>query len=105
MSKKYGKGKTERYVMLRHWLLDSPAYKSLSANAQALYLHMARRYNGSNNGVIPYSVREAAEALHIGMATASNTLRVLQDRGFIVRTKKGAFSHKPELAKSPVGYR
>lgn len=95
MKRGYGKSKTgrERYVMLRHWLLDSPAWQSLTGNARALYMEMARRYNGTNNGLILYSVREA-RGLHISPATASRLLRILQDRGFIVCTKKGAFSLK-----------
>src|SRR6516225_3840164 len=95
MKRGYGKSRTgrERYVMLRHWLLDSPAWQSLPGNARALYMELARRYNGSNNGRILYSVREAI-GLHISPATACRLLRILQDRGFIVCTKKGAFSLK-----------
>src|SRR6516162_7111654 len=75
--------KSERYVKLRYWLLDSIAWKSLPAAARALYLEIAKRYNGSNNGRIPYSVREAVKAVHISATTASRMLRILQDRGFI----------------------
>ena len=92
--KNKGRGKSERYVKLRLWLLDAPAWKSLPANARALYIELARRYNGSNNGRISYSVREAAQALRVSLSTASHLLRNLQDRGFIVCTKRGAFSLK-----------
>jgi hypothetical protein len=86
--------KKERYVMLRYWLLKSQAWNSLSGNARALYIEIARRYNGSNNGRIPYSVREAKQSLHISSDTASRLLDILQDRGFIVCTKRGGFSLK-----------
>jgi hypothetical protein len=86
--------KKERYVMLRYWLLKSQAWNSLSGNARALYVEIARRYNGSNNGRISYSTREAGQSLHISPCTAGRLLRVLQDRGFIVCTKRGAFSLK-----------
>ena len=92
--KNKGRGKSERYVKLRLWLLDAPAWKSLPANARALYIELARRYNGSNNGRISYSVREAAQALRVSLSTASHLLRILQDRRFIVCTKRGAFSLK-----------
>jgi hypothetical protein len=62
--------------------------------ARALYIEIAERYNGRNNGQIPYSVREGCEALHISKSTSKQLLDFLQDRGFIVRTKKGAFSMK-----------
>src|SRR5262249_53552518 len=92
--KRYKRGSTSPFVGLRHWLIDSAAWKSLSCNARALYIQLARKYNGRNNGHISYSVREACEDLHIGNATAHRAFRQLQDRGFIVCTKKGAFSWK-----------
>jgi hypothetical protein len=88
------RGHAERYVSLRYWLLQSSAWRSLPGNARALYVELARRYNGGNNGRIPYSVRQAFQDLHIGKTAAALALQVLQDRGFIVRTKKGSFSMK-----------
>jgi hypothetical protein len=83
-----------RYVKLRHWLLNSQAWNSLSGNARALYVELAQRYNGSNNGRIPYSVREAVRALHVSKATVSRLFMELEDHGFVIRTKRGAFSLK-----------
>jgi hypothetical protein len=94
--KNKGRGKSERYVWLRFWLLDSPAWKSLPVGARALYVEIARRYNGSNNGRIPYSIREVERSLHISDSTACRLLKILQDRGFIVCTKRGAFSLKAD---------
>jgi hypothetical protein len=88
------RGHTERYVALRYWLLQSQAWRSLPGNARALYIELAARYNGSNNGRIPFSVRQAIQALHISGHTASRLLLLLQDCGLIVCTKKGAFSMK-----------
>jgi hypothetical protein len=90
MSKKH----RERYVGLRYWMLQSRAWRSLPGNARALYIELAARYNGGNNGRIPYSVREAKAALHISRDTASHLLGILQARGFLVCTKRGAFSLK-----------
>jgi hypothetical protein len=87
------RGRTERYVWLRFWLMDSPAWQSLPCNARALYVELAKRYNGNNNGRISYGVRQA-RGLHIGKTAAGQALWFLQDRGFIVCTKKGAFSLK-----------
>jgi hypothetical protein len=60
------KVKESRHVRLYHWFLKSEAWRSLSPNARALYLEIVERYNGSNNGRIGFSIRDAAEALHIG---------------------------------------
>jgi hypothetical protein len=93
MSKFKSEGK-ERYVLLRHWLLKSPAWRSLPVGARALYVELVLRYNGHNNGRISYSLREAVEALHISKSTADHLFTILQARGFIVCTRKGAFSLK-----------
>jgi hypothetical protein len=77
-----GKGKYERYVKLRYWLLDSRAWNSLPGNAHSLYVRIVQRYRGNNNGQVPYSVREAAQALHVNKATASRLFKLLEDRGF-----------------------
>jgi DNA-binding transcriptional MocR family regulator len=92
--------KAPRHVRLYHWLMDSRAWQSLDANARAIYLEIGRRYAGagSNNGRIPYSVREAATALKISRATASRALAALEERGFVVPTVKGAFSVKKRHA-------
>jgi len=77
-------------------MMATDAWKSLGCIERAMYLDIAARYAGygSNNGKIHYSVREAAARLRIGKSSAARALGVLQDRGFIVATKKGAFSLK-----------
>jgi hypothetical protein len=75
-------------------MMDTAAWKSLSGNQRAIYVEMAARYNGRNNGRISYIVREAAESLHIGKSTAARDLAVLRERGFIIPRIKGAFSLK-----------
>jgi hypothetical protein len=90
--------KLPRHVMLFHHMLDSQAWKSLGVIPRAVYLDMAKRYYGTNNGRIGYSIRCAVDELHIGNATAKRALDVLEDRGFIVATKRGAFSLKQRHA-------
>ena len=87
-----------RHVRLYHWVLKTAAWKSLSAEARAIYIEMSARYHGTNNGQIPYSVREAANSLRIGKTTAARAIEMLQDRGFIVAMTKGAFSLKTRHA-------
>lgn len=101
MSRSYKNGRTgksPRHVRLYHYMLHSKAWLSLSANARAIYIEIASRYAGVNNGRIPYAVRDAAAALRIGTATASRALTELQERGFLVPVTKGAFSFKKRHA-------
>ena len=85
---------SERYLKLRYWLLRSPAWQSLPGLARALYIDIAMRYNGSNNGRMSYSVREGAAALNVTKDTIARALKLLQERGFIVCTKVAHFTVK-----------
>jgi hypothetical protein len=91
---RYGRRNGSRYVMLNHWLLESPAYLSLSAPARAVYVEIVRLYNGANNGKLALSVRTAAERCRIARNTAGRALAELQDRGFIECVRPGGFSLK-----------
>jgi hypothetical protein len=90
--------KLPRHTMLFHYMQDSQAWKSLGAIPRAVYLDIAKRYYGSNNGQVGYSIRCAAAELHIGKATAKRALDHLEDRGFIVAVKRGHFKLKARHA-------
>ena len=92
------KNKSARHVRLYHFITGCPAWRDLDAVARAIYIDIARRYAGMNNGRIPYSVREAAAELRVSTATASRALAKLTDHGFIVPVVKGAFSFKKRHA-------
>jgi len=93
-------GKALRHVRLYHYMTDSAAWHDLGPVARAIYCEIAKRYagDGSNNGRIPYSIRQAAAELRISPATASRGLRELQTHGFIIPVTKGAFSLKKRHA-------
>src|SRR5262245_42852387 len=84
----------ERFVRIRHCLLRSAAWRSLPADACALYVEIASRYNGRNNGYIAYSIREGAERFRAGRATVHQAQRLLEERGIIVCRKRGSFDIK-----------
>jgi predicted DNA-binding transcriptional regulator YafY len=81
-------------------MMQTPAWKSLSGNQRAIYVEMVARYNGSNNGRIHFSAREAAAAVHVSKATAGRDLAVLQDRGFIIAMIRGGFNVKDKQAQA-----
>jgi HTH domain len=85
-----------RYVALTHWMMRAEAWRSLDCIARCAYIEMAARYAGpgSNNGRLPYSLREMAEKLNVSKPTAQRAFHKLKERGFIVETKHGAFSLK-----------
>ena len=56
-------GAHARHVRLYHFMMKTAAWHNLSANARAIYVEIGSRYGGagSNNGRIPFSVREAVK--------------------------------------------
>ena len=90
------KTKMLRHVRVYHYFMQTAAWRSLKALERAIYIEIAARYagDGSNNGRIGYSIREAASTFKVGKSSAARALETLQDRGFIVARKKGAFSLK-----------
>lgn len=91
---KHSRDKLPGHTMLFRYMQESQAWKSLGAIPRAVYLDIAKRHFGTNNGRIGYSIRCAVDELHIGNATAKRAIDELQDRGFIVCVKRGAFSLK-----------
>jgi DNA-binding transcriptional regulator YhcF (GntR family) len=93
MSRKH-RTNQQRFVQLFHWEIKTAAWKDLSATTRALYVEIKARYHGTNNGMIGYSVRQAADDLKISKSTASRAFGELVSHGFIVAEQKGSFSYK-----------
>jgi hypothetical protein len=55
----------------------------MSPGPRALYIELKRRFNGSNNGEIYLSHRDAANALNVHRNTVGPWFRELEQRGFI----------------------
>jgi hypothetical protein len=86
------------HVRFYRFELESPAYRSLSAFARALLVELKGLHNGSNNGELFLSVREAAARLNCSRMTADRALHDLVDRGFIRARQNGSFSWKQRHA-------
>ncbi|MFD0911041.1 helix-turn-helix domain-containing protein [Ruegeria arenilitoris] len=94
--KRYKRG-AGRHVQLPEWLQASEAWATLPPGPRALYIEIKRRYNGSNNGDIYLSHRNAAAALNVHRNTVGPWFRELQERGFITMTQP------PHLGPSGIG--
>jgi hypothetical protein len=92
------KSKPARHVRLYYWFMDTAAWKSLPPAAKVVYVGLVRHYNGSNNGKIGYSDRQAGGDAGVSHSTGWRMLRLLEDRGFIALTRRGAFSRKSRHA-------
>ena len=95
MSKVNKKGRSKSgppFVQLHHYMLDCPAWASLSANDRAVYTAICRYYNGANNGRIGMGVRKAAAMAGINKDTVGRCFKALLDRGFIECSTPGGFN-------------
>ena len=88
----------KHWVQLEHYLLDSPAWKGLTANAKVIYIEIKKRYNGKNNGSLALSSRDAGDALNSSHHTGARALKELVDAGFLAVCTKSSFNRKVKLA-------
>lgn len=93
-----GLSRGDRFVRLEFYLLNSPAWLTLSPPAKALYVEVCKRYNGVNNGTISYSVREA-EAIGLSRSAAGRAFDELQERGFLRVARESSFTLKTKEAR------
>jgi hypothetical protein len=83
------------FLKLEKWIFQHPAFRALTLTARALLLELIARHNGSNNGCIGLGEREAAAALQLSdRAAVRRAFAELQERGFIVCTRRGGFNRK-----------
>lgn len=90
-----GRSKTTGpFIQLHHWMLKTPAWRALKASSRAVYLEVAGRYNGVNNGALALSARDAAGLCNINKDTATQAFRQLIEHGFLECVTPGGFSRK-----------
>lgn len=88
-----GSDPTVRFVSLRHYLLNSQAWRTMPEAACKLLIDVWKRYNGVNNGEISYGCREA-KALGYSRWKSARMFAVLIERGFLVVVRESTFARK-----------
>jgi hypothetical protein len=81
-------------------MMKTPAWQSLAIGPRQLLVELYNLYNGSNNGQLFLSVRDAAKRLHVTPNTVSPWFGVLIETGFIKVAQRGTFSLKSRHATS-----
>lgn len=81
-----------RFVKLRHYMLNHPAWLSLRPAAMKVYVDLHSYFNGHNNGKNQYSLNHGVKRLSLGKHTVNAALAQLVDHGFIVCTKRSYFT-------------
>lgn len=89
-----GRSRTASFAMLPHFLLSSPAWRSLSLSGRATYIEIIALYVPGRNGRLAMSARTLAERLPISRATAARAVKEFSGRGFIEFINPGGFNVK-----------
>jgi Helix-turn-helix domain len=95
---KRGNEPKDRYFQVHFYMMRTEAWMALSATARAVYLQIGLRYNGSNNGRLALSVRDAASECNVAKDTAGKAFKELVALGFIEETRHGGLSRKTRVA-------
>lgn len=78
------------FTPLRHDLIASVEFNSLSLSAKVVFIAFCGRYTGFNNGAIAFQqTKEQAEKLNISDRTLKNGIKELIDTDFIEVTRLG----------------
>lgn len=94
MSDKFRRKKEPKHIRLYASITSSEAWRHLSGNAIKVLLALVARDDGTRNGSIAFSYREAAQVTGMSARTCWRCLIELQDKGFIACTDKGGFNRK-----------
>jgi len=89
-----GRSKYQAHIRIHRGITNSAAWKTLSSEATRLLILIWARHNGTNNGSISFSHREAREALRVGTRKVPAAFKELQERGFLICRSKGSFRWK-----------
>ncbi len=84
------------WVPMYRWEMDLPAYRLMSVYGRALLMEYRRKFNGSNNGEISMSAREAGILLCCDKDTAYKYQGELLEKGWIREVQKGSFNRKTD---------
>jgi hypothetical protein len=81
---------------LHHRLLKSAAWHQLTPLERCAYIEIAQIYDSKNNGQLAMSARLLASLIPCSLNSAYQSLRALEDAGFIDTVKRGKYAKKDE---------
>lgn len=88
-------GGVGRFIMVSRSLIHSPQFSTLSPTSRALFFELQAMFNGTNNGALFLSCKDAGERLGLSDLKAVRTaFDELRNLGFITETVGASFSIK-----------
>ncbi len=89
-----GRGKIPPFLMIPHWIIDTPEFAALKGTPLKLLVDLSRQYNGKNNGDLSPSTLRQRWRSHDTLLNAALALVV---GGWIVKTRQGGLGMGPDL--------
>lgn len=83
-----------RHIRLYHWITGTAAWRALSGTAIKVLLALVRLDDGTRNGQIFFSDRQAAKETGLSRNTCIRVLAELVEKGFLCVVEKGHFDRK-----------
>lgn len=80
---------TRPFLSFDKGALKSPHFRSLTGNETKVFLHLYGEYNGSNNGYLALPYNRADKELYISRQLLSKTLKQLEEKGWIEKSRQG----------------
>lgn len=80
-----------QYLPISYKMAQSKAFRSLTGSTLKVWIELRARYNGSNNGRVSLSLRDAASLLGMSQTTAQRAYSELELKGLIKRRKRGSW--------------
>ena len=75
------------FIQLFHHMVNSEAWQNLSCYARTIYIEIAAKHNGYNNGNLSYTFNEASKIMHRN--TYAKALKELVSHGFVDVVRSG----------------
>ncbi|WP_153116255.1 hypothetical protein [Rhodocyclus tenuis] len=94
-----GKSKASKlqhpFCFIEHRVIDSPAFADLTFSARSLLFHLARQYDGTNNGHMQAAFSYLSRYGFDSDRTITRGIAELVSHGFVFRTRCGGFHAGP----------
>jgi hypothetical protein len=93
-------GSSDRFIRLPHYLVKSPAWRTMPDGAKALLIEVWLRHNGVNNGEISFGCGEAGKLLGCSTPKAWRMFKILIERSFLIVVRDACFDTKNKAART-----
>ncbi|MBN6070557.1 hypothetical protein HYE53_05550 [Aggregatibacter actinomycetemcomitans] len=77
---------------------NSRQFRHLSGNETKVFLHLYAEYNGSNNGNLTLPYNKASKELNLSRQLLSRTLKSLECKGWIVKSREGQRGREGQIS-------